>query len=48
MILDDDVHALNGILLVARGQEVTHALIERLANFRRLIGIADPVRVLTT
>lgn len=47
MILDEDVQARNGVLLVARGQELTHALLERIANFHRLLGLAEPIRVNT-
>lgn len=46
MILDQDVHALNGLLLVGRGQEVTYAVLQRLAGFARKIGVKEPIRVL--
>jgi DNA-binding response OmpR family regulator len=45
MILDEDVRARNGVLLVARGQELTHALLERILNFHRLVGVGEPIRV---
>jgi type VI protein secretion system component VasA len=47
MTLDEDVQAKNGVLLVARGQELTHALLERIANFHRLVGLTEPIRVHT-
>lgn len=45
MVLDEDVRAGNGILLVTRGQELTGALIERVTNFHRLVGLHEPIRV---
>lgn len=45
MTLVDDLRARNNVLLVARGQELTHALLERIANFNRLVGVAEPIRV---
>jgi hypothetical protein len=48
MTLDEDVRATNGVLLVARGQELTRALLERILNFHRLIGLAEPIRVNVT
>lgn len=47
MTLEEDVRAKNGVLLVARGQELTHALLERIMNFNRLVGVTEPIRVLT-
>lgn len=47
MALDEDVRAKNGVLLVARGQELTHALLERIMNFNRLVGVSEPIRVVT-
>ncbi len=46
MILDQEVVAANGVLLVGRGQEVTFALIQRLRNFARGVGVPEPIRVL--
>lgn len=48
MTLDEDVRAGNGILLVTRGQELTGALIERVTNFHRLVGLHEPIRVFST
>ena len=45
MTLDEDVRARNGVLLVARGQELTSALLERILNFHRLLGLSEPIRV---
>jgi ActR/RegA family two-component response regulator len=46
MIVDQDVRAKNGLLLLARGQEVTLSVLGRLKSFAARIGIADPIRVL--
>jgi len=45
MILVEDVHAKNGMLLVGRGQEVSEGLLERLRNFAQSVGIREPIRV---
>ena len=41
----DDVRTTTGVLLVARGQEVTEALATRLRKLREVVRIAEPVRV---
>ncbi len=46
MIIAEDVIAKNGILLAAKGQEVTFPVIERLQNFSKRVGIDEPFRVL--
>lgn len=46
MIVDEDIRAKNGLLLVAKGQEITYTVIERLRNFSRKIGVVEPFRVL--
>jgi len=46
MLLDEDVKAANGVLLVTKSQEVTPSMIERLKHFARTIGVAEPIRVL--
>jgi hypothetical protein len=46
MIVDQDVRAKNGLLLLARGQEVTLSVLGRLKSFAARIGIAEPIRVL--
>jgi hypothetical protein len=45
MVLDEDLFATNDLLLMTQGQEITPAMLERLRNFARGIGIAEPVRV---
>ncbi len=46
MIFADDVTSLEGRLLVAKGQEVTQALFERLKNFSRIAPVSEPIKVL--
>ena len=46
MIFADDVKSAKGLLLVARGQEVTPSLLERMRNFSTELGIREPVRVI--
>lgn len=46
MVLDQDVLSNGGQLLVARGREITLAMLERLNNFSRTAGIVQPLRVL--
>jgi CheY-like chemotaxis protein len=46
MILDEDVRARNGVLLVAKGQEITFSLAARLENFRQTRSISNDVIVL--
>ncbi|MFQ5767981.1 MAG: hypothetical protein ACE5ID_08365, partial [Acidobacteriota bacterium] len=46
MILDQDLHASNGLLLVTRNQEITLPLIERLRRFADGVGVEEPFRVL--
>ncbi len=45
MIVDQDVIANNGLLLLARGQEVTRPVIARLESFRDTHGVVEPFRV---
>jgi hypothetical protein len=45
MIVDQDVIAHNGLLLLARGQEVTPPMIARLESFRDTHGVVEPFRV---
>jgi response regulator RpfG family c-di-GMP phosphodiesterase len=45
MVLAQDVRTRQGSLIVARGQEVTPSLIERLRNFSSRIGGQEPIRV---
>ena len=46
MIFAEDVTSLEGRLLVAKGQEVTPALFERLKNFSRIAPVSEPIKVL--
>jgi hypothetical protein len=46
MVVDQDVRAKNGLLLLAKGQEVTPSVLGRLKAFAARTGIAEPVRVL--
>jgi response regulator RpfG family c-di-GMP phosphodiesterase len=46
MILDEDVRGKNGLLLVAKGQEVTYPVLEFLRSFSKGIGVVEPFRVL--
>jgi len=45
MILRDNLFTKNGMLLVPKGNEVTPALIERIANFSRKMGVREPISV---
>ncbi len=45
MVLDQDVYARNGMLLVARGHEVTVPVILRLRGFSKGAGVVEPIRV---
>lgn len=47
MILDQDLKTVSGVLLVAKGQEVTRSLCQRLKNFARTgKGIQEPIRII--
>lgn len=48
MIVDQDVQARNGLLLLARGQIVTESVIARLESFVMTQGVPEPLRVLAT
>jgi hypothetical protein len=45
MIFASDVTTRAGVLLIARGQEVTESLVERIRNFSGALGVREPVRV---
>lgn len=47
MILDQIVRANNGTMLLAEGQTLTSALLERLRVFAHGVGVEQPIRVLT-
>jgi len=46
MVVDQDVRARNGLLLLSKGQEVTPSVMGRLKAFALKIGITEPIRVL--
>jgi len=46
MVLNQDVRARNGLLLVTKGQEVTFPVLRRLQEFGQSVGVEEPVRVL--
>ncbi len=45
MFFNQDVRSSKGVLLIARGQEVTPGLLERVRNFSSGLGIREPIRV---
>ena len=45
MMIDEDVRAQNGMLLLGKGQEVTYSVIARLKNFASTIGVREPLQV---
>lgn len=45
MVFLEDVRTLGGLLLIARGQEVTESLAERVRCLRNYVRVAEPVRV---
>jgi hypothetical protein len=45
MIMHADVRGRNGLLLLAKGQEVTDTAIARLKNFAQTVGIVEPLQV---
>ena len=46
MVFADDVATRTGVVLIARGQEVTASLLERVRNFSEKIGVREPVRLI--
>jgi CheY-like chemotaxis protein len=48
MVVDQDVRSKNGLLLLAKGQEVTPPVLGRLKAFASKTGIVEPIRVLVT
>lgn len=46
MITDQDIHAKNGLLLVAKGQEITYPVIAKLQNFNLQTGVEEPFAVI--
>jgi len=45
MIADEDIHASSGLLLVAKGQEISTPNLKRLRSFAQSIGIIEPFRM---
>lgn len=45
MVVEQDIMAANGALIVPKGQEVTWALLQGLKNFSRQAGVQEPVWV---
>ena len=45
MVLEEDVCALSGSVVLSRGQELNGFLIDRLINFSRGAGIKEPIKV---
>ena len=43
MLFGEDVKSSKGLLLIARGQEVTPSLLERVRNFSLELGIREPI-----
>jgi hypothetical protein len=48
MVVDQDVRSKIGLLLLAKGQEVTPSVLGRLKAFASKTGIVEPIRVLVT
>jgi response regulator RpfG family c-di-GMP phosphodiesterase len=46
MVFGEDLKSSKGLLLIARGQEVTPTLLERMRNFSADLAIREPVRML--
>ena len=46
MFFGEDVKSARGLLLIARGQEVTPSLLERVRNFSSELGIREPIRMI--
>jgi response regulator RpfG family c-di-GMP phosphodiesterase len=46
MIFGEDVRSSKGLLLIARGQQVTAGLQERVRNFSAELGVREPIRMI--
>jgi response regulator RpfG family c-di-GMP phosphodiesterase len=46
MVANDDIRARNGLLLLAKGEQVSYPVLERLRSFATEIGIVEPIQVL--
>lgn len=45
MLFGEDVKSAKGLLLIARGQEVTNSLLERIRNFSTELGIKEKIQM---
>lgn len=48
MIIQEDLYAKNGVLLLSKGHEVTDSALARLDSFASLFGIVEPISVLVS
>ncbi|MGH9575267.1 MAG: HD domain-containing phosphohydrolase [Candidatus Acidiferrales bacterium] len=46
MVFGEDVRSSKGLLLIARGQQVTRGLQERVRNFSAELGVREPIRMI--
>lgn len=46
MVLDQNVFSTNGALLMVKGQEITDAVLPRIMNFQKYVGIRQPIQIL--
>jgi response regulator RpfG family c-di-GMP phosphodiesterase len=47
MVLDQNVFSSSGALLLVKGQEISEAVLPRILNFQKYVGIIQPIRILT-
>jgi hypothetical protein len=47
MVIEEDVFANNGVMVIPRGQVVTWPILQGLDNFSKQVGIQEPIRVRT-
>jgi response regulator RpfG family c-di-GMP phosphodiesterase len=46
MVLDENIRAKTGLLVIAKGHEVTYAMMERLRSYAKRVPLVEPFRVL--
>jgi hypothetical protein len=46
MVANDDIRARNGLLLLAKGEQVSYPVLERLRSFAGEMGVVEPIQVL--
>lgn len=46
MIINNDVLSKTGLLLMAKGQQITDSALARLSNFAQAVGVAEPISVI--